>query len=119
MGADVTAADLAAVLTGHRFAYCNELQLHQAIEQALGDAGLDPQPEVPLGYGRIDFLIGRVGLEVKVKGSVEAVTRQLRRYATSAHVDALVLATTTRRHLAVPRELAGKPVTLVVLGGGW
>lgn len=110
---------IAATLRRTRFTYRDERQLHQAIEQALTDEGLHPKPEVRLGYGRIDFLVNRVGVEVKTKGSLEAVTRQLSRYATSDNLDALVLATTTRRHLAVPRELAGKPVTVVILGGGW
>ena len=57
----------------------------------------------------------RIGIEVKVKGALAAVVRQLTRYAKDPSIDGLILVTTKASHHAVPRELEGKPVRLVSL----
>jgi len=67
---------------------------------------------------RIDFLLGRVGIEVKVKGSSADVTRQLWRYADSPQIDGLLLVTTKREHRRVIGESAtfkGKPVLMLCI----
>lgn len=66
---------------------------------------------------RVDFLIDRVGIELKVDGSWAAVLRQLDRYAASPDLDALVLVT-TRRSIAreMPPLLRGKPLVSISLG---
>lgn len=68
---------------------------------------------------RIDFVVGRVGVELKTKGAANAIVRQLSRYAQSASLDSLVLVTTRHQHTrGMPRELSGKPVR-VILVGAW
>lgn len=62
---------------------------------------------------RIDFVVGHIGIEVKVKGASAYVTRQLWRYAASPQIDGLLLVTTRREHMRVIGEVAefmGKPV---------
>lgn len=109
---------IAECLAGYRFRYASERDLQSGILEALQAADLNVDPEVSLTPGdRIDFLVGDVGVEVKVTGSVEAVTRQLIRYAKSDRVSALVLVTTKARHRAVPRSLCGKPVDVVSVSG--
>lgn len=67
---------------------------------------------------RIDFVIGDLGVEVKVDGSLAAVTRQLHRYAQVEELAGVLLVTTRAAHLAVPRELNGKPIVVARLLGG-
>ena len=111
-------SDVLTALDGHQYRYADEIGLHWALEQAMRAAGLDPQPEHRLPTGRIDFLVDRVGVEVKVTGSVDTVTRQLRGYA--PFVDELVLVSTRSRHRQVPREIGGKPVAVfIVQGAAW
>lgn len=107
-----------AVIAAARFVYVSEVDLHATLERAWEGAGIVCRREVPLDRGRIDFMIGRIGVEVKVKGATKRVARQLAMYAEDPCVEQLVLVTTCRRH----RDLAGttpggKPVSVVVVGG--
>lgn len=96
-----------------------EIALQSAIAATFEADGLSFEREVRLSdRDIIDFLVGGVGVEVKIDGSLSAVTRQLHRYAQSDRVALLVLVTTRMRHRAVPRELNGKRVDVVHLIGG-
>jgi hypothetical protein len=113
-----TAADLAEVLSRHAYRYANEVGLHAGLEQAMLDADLHPRPEVHLGpAGRIDFLVDRVGVEVKVAGETEPLLRQLTRYAGRSEIDELLVVTTRRKHRQLPSAVSGKPVHVLVVGG--
>jgi hypothetical protein len=114
-----TASDqIAALISRHRFRYRDETQLQAGIAQVLAEGGVTAVAEAQLSAcDRIDFLAGAVGIEVKVAGSRANVTRQLRRYAASARVEALILVTNRARHRAMPAEIAGKPVRVVWLSG--
>ena len=56
----------------------------------------------------------RVGVEVKVKGGVPEIERQLARYAAHDSVDVLVLVSTRLRHARMPSTLCGKTVRTVI-----
>lgn len=107
---------IADVLTSGVYRYSRETQLHLGIEQALTGAGFNPQPEQRIKGGRIDFLVGRVGIEVKIKGTAPDLLAQLVRYAASPEVDGLLVASTRIRHRDMPTELNGKPVRVVIIG---
>lgn len=108
------------VLRGYSFRFVSESQLHEAIAAALGDARLGFSREVRLlPRDRIDFLVGRIGIEVKVSGSVKAVEEQLARYSESEWIDELVLVTACARHGRVSREINGKPVYVVATFGAF
>jgi hypothetical protein len=63
---------------------------------------------------RIDFLIRNscqsVGLEVKVKGALASVQRQLERYARDPRVESLILATTRATHLRLEETFEEQPL---------
>lgn len=106
-------AALAALIRGHRYVYASEVELHGQLEQVLTAAGVPVSREVHLtSRDRIDFLVGDVGIEVKVKGERTPI-RQLTRYAESSWVAGLLLVTT--RAAGVPSTLLGKPVAVVSL----
>jgi hypothetical protein len=106
-----------AVIRDHRFSYANEEELQEGLAAAIASTGLDVQREVRFdGASRIDLLVDRVGIEVKVKGGVGEVERQLRRYA--PHVDELVLVTIKASHRSyLPDEIEGVPLTVEFLAG--
>jgi hypothetical protein len=115
-------SDLAAVtaaLTANRYHHVDEHGLQAGLADALDAAGLGFEREVRLTPAdRIDFLVDRVGIEVKVQGSPTVVMRQLLRYAHSDRLDALVLVTTRRRHRGLPRTVGRLPLTILDVGGG-
>ena len=96
-----------------------EYDIHAAVADALSAAGLAFIHEYRLGpRNRIDFLVGRVGIEVK-KGRPASsdLTRQLRRYLAADALDGLIVV--TQRVTAVPGVICGKPVMLVSLNRLW
>jgi dihydrodipicolinate synthase/N-acetylneuraminate lyase len=109
-------ADIVAALAGRSFRFADEAQLQAGIAEALGADGIAFEREARLdGKNRIDFLIGRVGVEVKVGGSLTDVTTQLMRYAARDEIDELVLVTSRLRHDRMPLKLNGKSLTVVTL----
>lgn len=102
------------VLRASRFRYTSEDALQFAIAVALTNGGIAHEREVRLdGAGRIDFLAGDVGIEVKVAGSAANVRRQIDRYCRSDRLAALILVTDRVRHLAVQVRSNGKPVHVI------
>jgi hypothetical protein len=111
-----TVDQVVAVIATHRFKHADELELQEGVAEALAIAGYRVEREVRLSArDRIDLLVDHVGIEVKVGGSAAGVARQLERYACSGEIDALVLASSRRHHLAVPTTLNGKPIVVVSL----
>ena len=116
----VTPVKVCEALSGKRFSYVSEAELQQAVTDVLDRAGLKPVREVLLGgrADRIDVLCDRVGVEVKLgTARTEDVYRQLGRYARSGHVSALVLVTTSVKHLSLPQSISGIPLHTVCLAG--
>jgi molybdopterin-biosynthesis enzyme MoeA-like protein len=99
-----------------RFQGDRECELQDALEDIFRSASLKAKREMELTpQNRIDFLIERIGVEVKVDGSTMAVTRQLLRYAESDLIDQLLLVTTKAKHRAIRPMLGQKPVRVVWL----
>ncbi len=116
---------LSGLIVGLRAAWRSETQLQAAIAALLVEAGVTAEREVVLSAGeRIDLLVHiedvRVGVEVKIAGSVLVVARQLQRYGRCAHLDALLLVTSKPRHRELPPVLGGLPVSVCLLqAGAW
>ena len=122
MSADINAeiARVAAALSAVRVpAQPEEYDIHAAVAQALAAAGLAYEHEYRLGpRRRIDFRVGRVGIEVK-KGrpATSALTAQLRKYLESDALDAVIVV--TQRVTRLPNTIGGKPVRLISLNRLW
>ena len=97
----------------------DEYDLHGLAAFALQAAAIPFAHEAPLAPRcRIDFLCGRIGIEVKRgRPDQKTVERQLRRYAETGKVDALILLCekTTR----LPAVLSGIPLYQVSLHKLW
>lgn len=112
-----------AVRAGEPYTFVSESELQEGLHQALLAAfGPAVKREYRLGeHDRPDFMVGNVAIEVKTKGSVTEVSRQLMRYAAHAEVNRVVLVTTRSIHRQVEgmlRGVAPKPVFVVILTGG-
>lgn len=113
-------SELAALLKSKHFQYSSERDLQDGIEVVVKAAGIAYERERELGPGDIiDFLVGDIGLEVKIQGSPAEVARQLLRYASHSDIREIVLVTGKQRLGALPERLMGKPVTVVSLWRGF
>lgn len=109
--ARVSAVGLIEVLGGHRFLWSSEAELQRGLADAIVAAGVDVEREVRLNArDRVDLLVDRLGVEVKVAGAWRDVERQLRRYLESPLLDELVLVTAKALHRRIPQGdvVAGK-----------
>ena len=113
-----TAQEVIAQLRGYRVSFASELELQESIAEVLRDARLPFVREATIGAGdRIDFLVAdNVGLEVKIKGTLPEVTRQLFRYTKSEKLEVVVLVTTRAQHNHQPPMMNGKPVLVLPVG---
>lgn len=112
----MNALELADLLSRHRFNAVRELELQDAIAEVLERADVAYAREVTIAGGRIDFMAGRVGIEVKVRSSLAALTRQVYAYLEAEDLDELLVVTTLHR-LAL-EDMRGKRVVTVHVGGG-
>lgn len=113
---------LAAILTalgGKRIDSTSEAVFQRDVGRLLTAAGVAWEREVILSpRDRIDFLVGDIGIECKVQGSVGDVAQQLLRYAQHARIGALVLVTgRARLGRSLPAEFVfgrvAKPLRVV------
>jgi hypothetical protein len=109
--------EILKVLRGFRFSLTDEKTLQSEIAIELAKAGLQFKREVLLGPGDIvDFMVGRVAIEVKIKGQKRAIYRQCERYC-KHYIAALILATNTP--MGMPKQILGKDIWVVNLGKAW
>ncbi len=106
-------ADVVEEILAHRFHYVGEAELQDGIWTVLEEVGFGPRREVVLNVSdRIDFMVGAIGIEVKVDGSLSAIIRQSMRYAKCPEIEELLIVTTLARHRRMPELINGKRVTL-------
>lgn len=114
-GVDLTA--VVSAIRSHRYRFTCEIELHKGVMKSLEAASLSYSYEVSLSpTDRPDFLVDGIVVEVKVEGSLTAVTRQLHRYAQYDDVHGLVLVTSRSKHCRQPATMSGKPVRTVFVG---
>lgn len=93
--AQTVIADIAPM----RFLWSTEDDLQRGLAQALEGKGYVVEREVRLNSrDRIDLVVDRVGIEVKIAGAARDVERQLGRYLESDRIDELVLITAKAAH---------------------
>lgn len=115
--ASAIARRIVTLLTANRYQHRDETQLQELIAEVLAGVGYTATREVGLSpASRIDLVVEpRIGIEVKVAGSVVDVAGQIQRYARTGDLDALVLVTTRAEHTALPARLGGLPVLVAHL----
>lgn len=106
------------VLSLSRFPLNSEKDLQAAIEAHFNYLGVEYSREHNLGDGDIvDFMVGAVAVEVKIKGARRAIYRQCERYAAHDNVEAILLVTNVA--MGFPPEIGGKPTAVLHLGRAW
>lgn len=104
------------VLGKYRLTFRHESELQEQIADILGREQIGFVREFKLSkLDRLDFLLGRVALEVKILGSINEHLRQIKRYNAHPEIDGTILLAT--RPFPVPDTLSGKPVRCINLAG--
>lgn len=96
-----------------------EYDIHAEIAASLAEAGIPHSHEYKLAPRcRIDFLSGRVGIEIKKGRPVSSTLRaQLARYLSSDELSAIIVV--VQHAVNIPQTISGKPVVLVSLNRLW
>lgn len=110
------AEDIKKLLAPKNYDISSERLVQDRVEEIFLSEGLLYIREAELSHGdRVDFLVGTVGVEVKLQAPVTALMRQLHRYAQSDRVEELLLVTTNPRLSLIPKKFNNKPITVLVL----
>lgn len=106
-------------LSSRRLSLSDEKKTQTEIADAFDECGISYEREFRLsGKDIIDFMIdGRIGIEIKIKGSRMAIFRQVERYAEHDAVKELILVTNVPT--GFPKEVNGKPVYVLNLAKAW
>jgi hypothetical protein len=112
---------IVAKLALFRFNFSSEEALQRGLLEAFSRSGWHAEREVVLSaQDRIDFLVGDVGVEVKVAGGTAGVLSQMARYAAHARIGSLLLVTSRHAHIRAgfPATFNGKPARAISLATG-
>lgn len=113
----MTPAEIVRFIETRRWPLSDEKRLQAAIADELSKIGEPFAREVRVGeHDIIDFMLGSVGLEAKLKGSAHAIYRQCERYCQYDEIKQFVLA--TNRAMGLPTTICGKPAFVASLGRG-
>jgi hypothetical protein len=113
---ETLAVMLATTIHAHGFSFTDEEELQRGLVEILPPTSTRREVQLT-SRDRIDFMVEGVGIEVKIKGSLAALTRQLHRYAQLDAIEALVVVTPVARLAQLPESLNGKPVLVCHLAG--
>lgn len=110
--------ELLSTLRRQRFCLHSEKALQADIEDYFIKSAIEYQREVRLSpRDIIDFLVGGLGIEVKLAGSAKDIYRQLERYSYHEEVSEIVLV--TNRIITLPKTINSKPSHVINLGAAW
>jgi hypothetical protein len=99
----------------HEFRFSDEADLQEGIIRVLTEHSIPFRREVTLSRrDRVDFMLDEgIALEVKVDGSISALTRQLFRYAEYPKISAIIVVAGKLRLTDLPGEINGKPIICI------
>ena len=75
------------------------------------------QREVSVEGGVIDFIVGNIGIEVKIKGGKRAIYRQCEAYTQDDEIKEFILLTS--KTCQIPEQINGVECTVLSLSAGW
>ena len=111
----LSARGLAEYLYGRPYRLGSEKLMQDDVEIAFVRDGIEYEREKVLGPGdRVDFLVGTIALELKIKGRAAQIIKQIERYAMHDSIDSVVLLTNVPMP-RIPRLHEAKPCYIVSL----
>lgn len=108
--------ELKLLLSSYRYRFASESQLQEGIERVFLNHSIDYQREpVITQRDRPDFMVGKTVVEVKIKGTLNALLRQIARYAEHDQVDRILVVGSPHWLNGVPTTLGNKPIDFLRL----
>jgi len=95
----------------------DEKKLQDEIAQRLNEHEIEYVKEAPVQGGVIDFLVGQIGIEIKIKGSKREIHRQCKGYCQDERIQDLVLVTS--KTCSLPEFINSTRIFVVSLGRAW
>lgn len=112
------AKELTAVLLRKRFTLATEKDVQAEIDQVLRSTVPNHRREVVLDdKNEIDFMVGSVGIEVKIKGNKSAIFKQLQRYCEFDEITDLIFVTS--KTVGIPVTINNKNIYVVNMSKAW
>ena len=106
------------ILSKCRFSLESEKELQGQIQEILNKNNIVHRREVILDDKNIiDFLVGDIGIEVKIKGGKKDIYKQIERYSHFKEINKIILLTS--RSLGMVREINGKNIHLINISKAW
>lgn len=110
--------EVVVALHGKRLPMHDEKACQEAIANILREGHIPFIREAKVAGGVIDFKVSlATGVEVKLKGSIADIRRQVNRYAADQSLTGIVLV--TARPVGLTSLMRGKPVTEFDLARAW
>lgn len=114
----MTPQEIVRFVETRRWPLSDEKRLQADMGAELSKAGIAHRREVVLAPGDIvDFMVGDIAVEVKIKGARREIYRQCERYCQHETVRSLVLATNVA--MGMPAFISGRPILVAHLSRGW
>ncbi len=114
----MNAVELKHYLAAFRYDLTSEDSIQVGIAGVLRAGGVAFERETRLSSrDRLDFLVGDVAIEVKLKGTVNDLLRQLSRYTEHESVGELLVVTGRVQLSGLPEQIVGKPLECIPLLG--
>lgn len=105
-------------IAARRYRFCSEKELQASLAVVLEEDGIVFRRECRLSErDQIDFIVGDVGIEVKTKGGLADLTRQVVRYMKSEEIGSVLVVTTLPRLAKLPASFGGKRIYVLTLLG--
>jgi aromatic ring-opening dioxygenase catalytic subunit (LigB family) len=109
---------LTTLLNQYRYSYVSEKELQDGIANALEKEGISFKRELCVSKSdRPDFVVGDIAIEVKIKGSISDLLRQIARYAKHSEIQSILVIGTPHWITRVPASLDGKEISSLRLVG--
>lgn len=109
---------LCRLLRRLRLPLTDEKALQAQLADELSAAGIEFEREVKIAEGDvIDFIVGGIGIECKIKGSKRAIYFQCERYCQHDAIQQLILLTNVPT--GFPSSINGRATFVVNLGLAW
>ena len=98
-------------LSRFRYHFNTETDLQDGVAAALRSLGVEFERESAISPGeRPDFLVGQVAIEIKIKGSLADLLRQVSRYAKQPGISEIIVLGTPYWMSMLPDSIGRKPL---------